>query len=81
MTEEPKDTKEENKPEPGTGHLKHSFLVGELIYLRSVEEDDADYGAVLAQMADKATSNNSEHAASCAEGLLGRVECVLGTPP
>ena len=45
MTEEPKDTKEENKPEPGTGHLKHSFLVGELIYLRSVEEDDADYGA------------------------------------
>ena len=45
MTEAPKETKEEKKPEPGTGHLKHSFLVGELVYLRSVEEDDAEYGA------------------------------------
>ncbi len=45
MTDESKDTKDEKKPEPGTGHLKHSFLVGELVYLRSVEKDDAEYGA------------------------------------
>ncbi len=33
------------KPEPGTGHLQQSFLVGDLVYLRTVEEDDAEYGA------------------------------------
>lgn len=45
MSDRTKTTTEEIKPEPGTGHLKHTFLVGELVYLRTVEEDDADYGA------------------------------------
>lgn len=38
-------TAEEKKTEPGTGHLKHSFLVGQHVYLRTVEEGDAEYGA------------------------------------
>lgn len=37
--------KKTEKPEPGTGHTRQSFLVGEHVYLRTVEEDDAEYGA------------------------------------
>jgi RimJ/RimL family protein N-acetyltransferase len=36
------ETKE--KPAPGTGHLGQTFLLGETIYIRSVEEEDAQYG-------------------------------------
>ena len=36
---------EEQKPTPGTGHEKHSFLVGEHIYLRTVEDGDEAYAA------------------------------------
>ena len=38
-TEEKKDT-----PVPGTGHIGQTFLVGETVYLRAIEEDDAQYG-------------------------------------
>lgn len=44
MTEATKD-KTEEKLAPGTGHTKQSFLVGEYVYLRTIEEDDADYAA------------------------------------
>lgn len=40
-----KEKTEDTKPTPGTGHLNQTFLVGEHIYLRTVEEDDADYAA------------------------------------
>lgn len=42
MSEQETETK---KPEPGTGHEKQSWLVGDHIYLRTVEEDDAEYAA------------------------------------
>lgn len=35
---------QQESPAPGTGHLGQSFLVGESIYLRPVEEEDAEYG-------------------------------------
>ena len=43
MTESIKDkeTTEKPKPEPGTGHLGQTFLVGERVYLRPIEKDDA----------------------------------------
>lgn len=34
---------EDKKPEPGTGHEKQSWLVGEHIYLRTPEEGDSEY--------------------------------------
>ena len=37
------ETKQE-APAPGTGHIGQAFLVGESIYLRPVEEQDARYG-------------------------------------
>lgn len=40
-----KSEKKSDKPAPGTGHQKHSFLVGEHVYLRTPEEDDAQYAA------------------------------------
>lgn len=43
MTDEKeKDTK---KPQPGTGHQKQSFLVGDSVYLRTVQEGDEEYAA------------------------------------
>ena len=45
MSETTQATSEETKPAPGTGHEKQSWLVGEHIYLRTVEEDDAEYAA------------------------------------
>lgn len=39
------DKQEETTPAPGTGHEKQSWLVGEHIYLRTIEEDDAAYAA------------------------------------
>lgn len=31
-------------PVPGTGHIGQTFLVGETVYIRPVEEEDAQYG-------------------------------------
>lgn len=45
MSEEASKKTEESKPQPGTGHEKQSWLVGEHVYLRTVEEDDAEYAA------------------------------------
>ncbi len=36
-------TSDEKKPEPGTGHTHQAFLVGDNIYLRPIQEDDAEY--------------------------------------
>src|SRR5699024_1517408 len=36
---------EDTNPTPGTGHEKQSWLVGEHIYLRTVQETDAEYAA------------------------------------
>lgn len=45
MSEATSEKTEEKKTQPGTGHQKQAFLVGQHIYLRTVEEDDADYAA------------------------------------
>lgn len=45
MTEATKETTQDKKTVPGTGHTKQTFLVGEYVYLRTIEEDDADYAA------------------------------------
>lgn len=45
MSEATTEKTEDTKPTPGTGHEKQSWLVGEYIYLRTVEEGDAEYGA------------------------------------
>jgi RimJ/RimL family protein N-acetyltransferase len=37
-------TAEKTSPEPGTGHLGQTFLVGENVYLRTIVEDDAKVG-------------------------------------
>lgn len=34
-------------PQPGTGHLKQTFLVGETVYLRGLAKSDATYSAAL----------------------------------
>lgn len=34
----------QEKPAPGTGHIGQTLLVGETIYIRPVEEEDAQYG-------------------------------------
>lgn len=39
------DNENQKKPEPGTGHEQHSWLVGEHVYLRTIEEDDAEHAA------------------------------------
>jgi RimJ/RimL family protein N-acetyltransferase len=35
------------KPEPGTGHARQTFLVGETVYLRPVEKDDAKHSVAI----------------------------------
>jgi RimJ/RimL family protein N-acetyltransferase len=37
-------TEETKTPAPGTGHEGQTFLVGEHVYLRTIEEDDAKFG-------------------------------------
>lgn len=51
------DEKKDQKPAPGTGHTQQTFLVGEHVYLRTIEEDDAEYGASWMQgMIPRSTS-------------------------
>lgn len=45
MSEKTDEKSEESKPEPGTGHTKQSFLVGEQVYLRTPQEGDEAYAA------------------------------------
>lgn len=45
MTDTTTEKTEEKKPTPGTGHEKQSWLVGDHIYLRTVEEGDAEHAA------------------------------------
>lgn len=37
-------TEKKKAPEPGTGHEGQTFLVGENVYLRTIREEDAQYG-------------------------------------
>jgi RimJ/RimL family protein N-acetyltransferase len=47
LTEEK--TSEKPKPEPGTGHLGQTFMVGEQVYLRPIEKDDAARSVAIRQ--------------------------------
>lgn len=45
MSDLKEDKTRERTQEPGTGHQQQTFLVGEHIYLRTIEEHDAEYAA------------------------------------
>ncbi|MEJ7837462.1 MAG: GNAT family protein [Thermomicrobiales bacterium] len=50
MPESPEKTAPEtSKPEPGTGHVGQTFLVGPEVYLRAIEKDDAARSVALRQ--------------------------------
>ncbi len=44
MTETATEEQKKTTPKPGTGYQGQTFLVGENIYLRTIEEDDAAWG-------------------------------------
>ena len=60
MSELTTEKTEEEKQTPGTGHEKQSWLVGDHIYLRTVEEDDAEYAASWRQGVIRRTKSATE---------------------
>ena len=60
MTELTNAKTEDKTPAPGTGHLNHSFLVGEHVYLRTVQKGDESTAASWRQRVTRSSVSAAE---------------------